>query len=251
MRRKYFQMQTTQVSHEIKPFSLVQILLYHLLPGVPILISAVLFAHPTFGFGLPIYLSLMLAIVIGLIPTEMGILYFSAKRQGKNIKEVISFCEKLPIIKTILWALPGIFFGLTVFIFLPKIEHPIWTIFNWVPEWFRIDRFEAGTMEKRLLTLTIIMNLVFNGIFGPIVEELYFRGFLLPRMGRLGKSAPFVNAVLFSLYHFFTPWENISRILAMIPYIYIVWYKKNIRIGIVVHCTMNILGAISMLAMLV
>ena len=241
-------MQTTVSNNEIKPFSLAQILLYHLLPGIPILFAAVIFAHPTIGFGLPIFLSLMLAILFGLIPAEMGILYFTAKRQGKKIKEILSFREKMPVFRTILWALPCIIFALVVFVFLAKIEHPIWTIFQWVPEWFRIDRFEAGTMEKGLLMVTIVLNLLLNGLLGPIVEDVYFRGFLLPRMSRLGKAAPLVNTVLFSLYHFFTPWENITRIIAMIPYIYVVWYKKNIRIGMVVHCSMNILGAISMIA---
>lgn len=240
-------MQTTTDKIEVKPFSLTQIILYHLLPGIPILFFAVLFAHPTFGFGLPIFLSLMLAILFGLIPTEMGILFFTAKRQGKKIRELISFREKMPVLKTVLWALPCILFALAVFIFLAKMEHPIWTIFNWVPEWFRIDRFDAGTVERSLMIVTIVLNLLLNGILGPLVEELYFRGFLLPRMGKLGKAAPLVNTVLFSLYHFFTPWENITRIIAMIPYIYVVWYKKNIRIGIVVHCTMNVLSGISMI----
>ena len=240
-------MQTTTDKNETEVFSLPQIFLYHLLPGVPILLFTILFAHPTIGFGLPILLSLMLAVLFGLIPTEMGILLFTAKRQGKKIKEMISFREKMPAFKTILWALPCIVFGLIIFIFLAKIEHPVWTIFNRVPEWFRIDRFNAGSVEKSLMILIIVLDLILNGICGPLVEELYFRGFLLPRMGKLGKAAPFVNTVLFSLYHFFSPWENISRILAMTPYIFIVWYKKNIRIGMVVHCTMNVLGAISLI----
>jgi len=242
-------MQTTSNNAEIKPFSIAQILLYHLAPGVPILFVTILLSHPTFGFGLPIFLSLMLAILFGLVPAELGILYFTARKQGKKIKELISFREKMPLMKSILWALPGIVFALVVFLVLAKIEHPLWTIFNWVPEWFRIDRFEAGTMEKGLLTFTIVLNLLLNGILGPIVEEVYFRGFLLPRMGKLGKAAPLVNTVLFSLYHFFTPWENVTRIIAMMPYIYIVWYKKNIRIGMIVHCTMNLLGAINMIVM--
>lgn len=244
-------MNTTVDNIEIKPFTIIQILLYHLLPGLPILFFAVLFAHPTFGFGLPIFLSLMLAIMFGLIPTEMGILFFTAKRQGKKIKEIVSFCEKRPMYEAVLWAVPCILFSMGVFIFLAKIEHPIWAVFNWVPEWFRIDRFEAGSMEKGLLTLTIILNLLLNGLFGPLVEELYFRGFLLPRMGILGKAAPLANTVLFSLYHFFTPWENITRITAMIPFTYVVWYKKNIRIGMVVHCTLNILSGISMIVMMI
>jgi hypothetical protein len=35
-----------------------------------------------------------------------------------------------------------------------------------------------------------------NGVIGPVVEELYFRGFLLPRMEGLGRWAPLVNVTL-------------------------------------------------------
>jgi membrane protease YdiL (CAAX protease family) len=45
-----------------------------------------------------------------------------------------------------------------------------------------------------------------------VVEEMYFRGYLLPRISRLGAWAPLVNTVLFSLYHLFTPWLNVGRI---------------------------------------
>jgi len=65
-------------------------------------------------------------------------------------------------------------------------------------------------------------------------------------MNKLGIWAPFINGVLFSVYHFFTPWENITRILAMTPYLYAVWYKKNIVIGIVVHLSLNLVSMAGM-----
>jgi hypothetical protein len=40
---------------------------------------------------------------------------------------------------------------------------------------------------------------------------VYFRGHLLPRIDRFGRGAPVLNAVLFSLYHFWTPWQNVGR----------------------------------------
>jgi len=30
--------------------------------------------------------------------------------------------------------------------------------------------------------------------------------------------------VLFSLYHFFTPWQNVGRILGLLPMVYAVWW---------------------------
>jgi len=95
------------------------------------------------------------------------------------------------------------------------------------------------------LLLAGVLGFVFNGIVGPVVEELYFRGYLLPRISRLKGWAPLLNVVLFSIYHFFTPWQNPARILALLPMGYAVWWKKNIYIGIIVHCIINIIGSVA------
>lgn len=230
----------------LKQFNLIQILLYHLLPGIPILLIAIVCANPVWGMGLPIYLSVMLAILFGLLPTQVGVLLLTARLERKKVKDIIFYKEKMKPLKTITWVLPCLIFSILIFVFVAGLEHPLWTIFDWVPEWFRIDKFEIGTMNLTTLKITIILNFILNGFLGPFVEELYFRGFLLPRMLKLGKLAPLINAILFSLYHFFTPWENVTRIIALVPFIYSVWYNRNIRIGIFLHCSLNTLSAIGM-----
>jgi membrane protease YdiL (CAAX protease family) len=50
--------------------------------------------------------------------------------------------------------------------------------------------------------------------------------------------------VLFSIYHFFSPWENLIRIAASYPLVYIVWKKRDIRYGIFVHIVVNTIGGI-------
>ena len=81
--------------------------------------------------------------------------------------------------------------------------------------------------------------MVFNGIAGPIVEELYFRGYLLPRISYMGTWAPLVSSVLFSVYHFFTPWQNPVRLMVLVPTTYIIVRNKNIYWGMIVHATLN------------
>ena len=41
-----------------------------------------------------------------------------------------------------------------------------------------------------------------SGIAVPVVEELYFRGFLLPRLSRLGIWAPILEMALFAALPF-------------------------------------------------
>lgn len=221
------------------PFSIPAILAYHLLPGLPILLITILLTHPVWGFGLPIFLSLMLAIAVGLLPVQLGIMAVYAKRRGKKVRDIIGFTEKTPPLKTAIIVTGLLLFSILVFSFVAPIEHPLWKIFAWVPDWFRLDRFSLSAASTPMVTITLLLGFVFNGILGPFVEELYFRGFLLPRMGKLGKIAPFINTALFSLYHLFTPWENVTRIIAITPMTYAVYAKHDIRIGILTHCILN------------
>jgi uncharacterized protein len=63
-------------------------------------------------------------------------------------------------------------------------------------------------------------------------------------MERLGRWAPLVNVSLFSLYHFWSPWQLVARILGIGPTVYAVWWKRNVYLGMVVHCTLNSLGVL-------
>ena len=119
-------------------------------------------------------------------------------------------------------------------------------VLPWLPGWFSFDDLttNVGHYSKTALDVTIAIGFVFNGIVGPIVEEMYFRGYLLPRMQSTGRWAPLVNSVLFSLYHLFSPWQNVTRILAVVPFVYAVWWRRNISIGMVTHCILNTVGMI-------
>jgi len=96
--------------------------------------------------------------------------------------------------------------------------------------------------------LLAIMNFIFPATTLTVVEELYFRGYLLPRMEEHVKGyAPLLNTILFSVYHFFSPWENPIRILATLPIIYLVWYKRDIRFLMITHLLVNAVGGVYVL----
>lgn len=92
--------------------------------------------------------------------------------------------------------------------------------------------------------------MVVNGIAGPVVEEMYFRGYLLPRISRLGAWAPLVNTVFFSPYHFFTPWLNVGRIIGLLPMVYAAWWKRSIYVSMAVHVLGNVISMLLLLAVL-
>lgn len=116
------------------------------------------------------------------------------------------------------------------------------TIFAWYPESIRnMATLDAtgDTPATGLLVIGFAIALALNGVLGPVAEELYFRGHLLPRIDRLGRAAPVLNTVLFSLYHFWSPWQNLARIVGLLPWIYVVWRKRSVQLSIAVHVTAN------------
>ncbi len=68
-------------------------------------------------------------------------------------------------------------------------------------------------------------------------------------MERFGRWAPLVNVSLFSLYHFWSPWQLAARILGIGPTVYAVRWKRNIYLGMVVHCSLTSIAVLLVAAM--
>jgi membrane protease YdiL (CAAX protease family) len=93
-----------------------------------------------------------------------------------------------------------------------------------------------GNYSRTILIVTYSLFLIFNVFFAPLVEELYFRGYLLPRMK--GRFATLLHSFLFAAYHIFSPWMIITITLGLLPLVFGV-KKKNIYIGIIAHILGN------------
>lgn len=246
--------QTDNVStseSNIEQHSIIRSIILHLLPGILILICFIIAAPIFERNGIPSINALILAIAIVLIPFELGyLLYQGKKKNGKlSLKGIVLYRKPVRVWQYIVISLPCIIWAI---LFLTLVTQPIdkyliSKVFFWLPEWFNIANFinNLEQYSQGSLLLAGVLGFVLNGIAGPVVEELYFRGYLLPRISRLKGWAPLVNVVLFSIYHFFTPWQNPARILALLPVVYAVWWKKNIYIGIIVHCAANIIGTVA------
>jgi membrane protease YdiL (CAAX protease family) len=152
----------------------------------------------------------------------------------------------LLVFALIVWG--GLAFGL-----LSTVDNYFVQVMNsWLPSWALPANLigDPGQYSRSAIALTVFAGFLLNGFAGPFVEELYFRGYLLPRIPASKGWAPLINILLFSLYHFFSPWQNVTRILALLPFVYVVAWKRNIYIGMWAHCLMNTLGMIPLLAYL-
>ena len=233
----------------IEQHSLLKSVVLHLLPGALILLFFIALAPILTSKGFPTLFCLFLAVALVLIPFQFGYILYQARKKNNtfSLKGIVLYRQKIPLWQYFVLILVFIVCGfLSYFIISPPIQDRLMVeYFSWLPDWFFLS-YNIENASKSALLATWILGVIFNGIAGPIVEELYFRGYLLPRISRLKGWAPLLNVILFSVYHFFSPWKNLERILALLPGVYIIQWKKNIYVGMIPHCLLNTTGMILM-----
>lgn len=234
--------------------SLTKIISLHLLPGIVVTLVFGVLAIWSIKQNLPIPLVLLFTWVLAGIPFELGILVYEGYRLNHrlSLKGVISFQEPIKPYKFVWFVFILLLWALIAITFLTPLAEMIRsTVFSWYPNNLLITNFAQNINQysESTLWLVVIMSSLLN-IIVPVVEELYFRGFLLPRLSAFNRWAPFINTVLFSLYHFWLPWELLNRIVALFPMTYAVWRNRNVFISIWVHSLLNSFGTVGLLVLI-
>jgi hypothetical protein len=227
---------------EVKQHSLLQSIIYHLLPGILIGVFYFLVRQPIEKLGYPSVMALILAIIFILIPFELGFLLYQGKKTNGtySLKGIISYTNPIPWWQLILWVVIVFLLTGVIFTFFKPLELFFQSkLFFWIPQ---MNSGLDGEYSKQVLIFTYSMFFLFVAFLGPLVEELYFRGYLLPRMN--GKLGPLMHSFLFAAYHVFTPWMIITRTIGLLPLIYAVKHK-NIYVGIIVHILLNTIDVVA------
>ncbi|MBA3825732.1 MAG: CPBP family intramembrane metalloprotease [Ktedonobacterales bacterium] len=231
--------------------SLGQSVILHLIPGVLIL-GVYLACYPLVAhFGLPALDALLIAIVVAALPSQLGhLIYQGYRRNGRlSLAGVVVFRRRLPFWRYLVFVPLGIIWSFGWYGALaPASDWLAHHAFAWAPDWFLRTNL-AGT-DRTVLVVTLVALLILNGLIAPIVEELYFRGYLLPRLARYGKAAPWINLGLFTVYHLWQPWLYPTILVALMSLVFPVWWLRNIRLGMIIHCSLNLIGGAGTAAML-
>lgn len=181
----------------IKQHSIGETIAYHLLPGVAILAGYVLITPLLRNAGLPSALGISLAVLFVLVPLELGILFWQGKkRNGKfSLEGIVLNREKTPVPQFALWTFVALFAAVLCFALLGWLDKIFITFFDWLPNWFFVNE-DMSAYSKTIQIVNWLAILLLTGIAGPYVEELYFRGFLLPRLAWTKGWAPLAEAFL-------------------------------------------------------
>lgn len=227
--------------------STARIIGLHLLPGAAIFLAYILAAPYALQLGFPPTFALNLAFLFVGIPLQLGILYYlGSKRNGKlSLEGIVLWRQARPlwpyllIIPLVAWA--ALIFTATE----PVAEFLESTVFSGLPEWFfQPSTLPGSGLSQAAIAAFLISNLLINGIANPVVEEMYFRGYLLPRLAAFRGWAPAVNAALFSVAHLWQPQVALALFLTVLPVYYLVWWRHNIYLSMIGHSITNIIGAV-------
>jgi len=191
--------------------------------------------------GLPVSFSWNVLVNVLLFhPLLFGILLFVAKRRGNkgfSLKGVVVYQATLAIRKQVMWTLVILLLTAPIWFLLAPLAQYLQPFFQWVPQ---TDQGYDGEFPTSIIATTFALNVILTGIVTPIAEELYYRGYLLPRMPTVfGAAGPVVHSFLFALHHFHSPWMIVSRTFGLLPTIYVTRYIGSVVPGIIAHAFVN------------
>lgn len=183
-----------------------------------------------------------------LVPIELGIILKASKSEyGKySLQSAFAGQEKNSIWKMLIIAF--VFFGIAGLLsaFIAPVENQAFAdirndVLSRLPRGFDWTNYEyLKTFSTPMLLITCAYYGIFNVFIGPITEELFFSGYLTSHYEDQTSFTPIMIGILFSLYHFWLPFNNVFRILAFAPVAYAAYKKTNLYIRLYFHCLCNL-----------
>ena len=225
-----------------------RIVLLALAPGALTVGLSLLASSHFEAAGFPPLLAMLLAAVCGASVFPLAIMLREARRVsgGYSILSVIPFRARIPWPRFVLWAVCLLVWGMVVFAALTPISNALrHSLFKWMPSSFTVP-IVASRVSPAALFITGAVALLSPLVINPI-EELFFRGYLLPRMAWLGRSAPYLNTALWALGHLWQPWGAPVFFLAMLPAVVVVQRTRCVWFAVVGHTLGNFLMILGMM----
>lgn len=240
------------IEEKVFKIKLPKYLVLHIIPGILIFLFYILTAPWFVERGFQAAFALHLGFLFIGIPLEVGILVHVSKRNMEtyDFRKILSYTNKLSLKEYIIYV---VLFYAYYFIFIVAVMEPVSNnvfkhFFSWAPNWY-LDRstFLAGNPTTLIVLLSFALRFIIDGLLNPFVEELYFRGYLLPKLEKLGIFAPIINALLFSAAHLWQPYNFLLLFATVFPIYLIVWKKRSIYLSIIIHCSANFLSSLLLL----
>jgi membrane protease YdiL (CAAX protease family) len=214
-------------------FSWPRTIALHLLPGLLAVIAFATTAPMFSAAGLPPVWGMFVAVVFVVAPVELGVVRFYGAKldmQAPSRRDLVR--HLLPTLAAAALA-PGL---------VQWAEPTLHRVFDEIaPAWWDLDPHQATGQPGWMIAVTSVGWAVTFVVIGPVVEELYFRGFLLPRIPASRVAATLTNAALFAIYHFWQPHAWLTVFVFALPLAVVAWRPRGLIVAAIVHCVVNAL----------
>lgn len=226
-------------------YSIIKSFFLHIIPGLATTAAFIILKPLLASGGYPPLLAFLLAVLLVDLPLLAGIML----REGMKINGrytldgVVLYREKVSW-KTFTLVFIGAFAAVFLLITLaaPITNILTETVFAGLPDWFFLEeQTQYGAYTRNILILVFAFQLVLTGIALPWLEELYFRGFLLPRISRFGAWTPIIGGLLFGLYHTWQLFGFLTVFLLGAALSFVAMRTRDIRLPISLHVFANAL----------
>jgi membrane protease YdiL (CAAX protease family) len=191
---------------------------------------------------------MFLAVLLVIVPVEIGLMRRSRVRERRSVRRVVDLvaprrrdlARRLPLTLAVAILAPGLV------VWAEPTLHRFTSAA--LPDWWRLDIGELAGDAPWVKAVTLVGWAVTFVIVGPVVEELYFRGFLLPRIPARRSVAVVVNAGLFALYHLWQPHTWLTVFVFALPLAVVASRPRGVIIAVVTHMTVNAVAFALLLA---
>ncbi len=232
--------------------NLWSVIALHLLPGIAVAVGYGMLLRFSVFESYPRVFVLSVAVLIFLVPIELGILHFVAKKKtgSYRLRGILGLQKKMSK-KAYSAYTVGLFIvvGVLMTALKPVTDFFLEATSQWMPSGYILVEDLSVYSDSKLI-LTLVLQLLVLTLIGPIVEELFFRGYLLAHIKWLGALGVLLNTLLFSLYHMWSPWLIMTRLVAMLPLYWVVYKKDSLLLAILVHCLCNFTDVIALFMLL-
>ena len=220
--------------------------LLHLFPGAAMAAIYVAIAPLGMSAGLPPLLILSVLALAVLAPLELGHLLLVGRRgAGRwSLRDAVDLPRLMPawrfgLILLVAVAAALVLYGLSQ----PADRWFAGHVMGFLPPWFDYSGLASyRRLGRGVLITTVVLRFVADVVVLPAAEELYFRGYLMPRIAGPGWTAPLASAGLFAAYHFWQPYNWPSIFCFSLPMIVAAWWWKDVRLSIAAHVALNLIG---------
>lgn len=192
--------------------------------------------------SIPSLLLFLICVGIILFPFEIYIIY---KNKGKLLNKSKIKWWQLILIIGVLFGFAGLMSVIITPLERSLLSNLIDKINGIMPTYFSWDASNLANYSNTMIIVTCVLYFLLNVIIYPIIEEFFFRGVLTNKLKKYGYLAPIFVTIVFSIYHFWLPFDSLFRITIFILPSILAYKYNDIRISIGFHCTCNLFTTIT------